>query len=74
MKILSNKVQLLAVSAIVAACLAGPAHAALDLTGAIYVTYGDGNSYGLQVNGVIVGSTEPGCAFYVNSTPVRSRT
>ena len=69
MKILSNKVQLLAVSAIVAAVMAGPAHAALDLTGAGYVTYGDGNAYALQVNGVIAGSTGPGSAFYVNSTP-----
>ena len=69
MKILSNKVQLLAISAIAAACLAGPAHAAVDLTGASFVTYGDGNSYALQVNGVIAGSTGPGSAFYVNSTP-----
>lgn len=68
-KILSNKAQVLAVSAIVAAGMAGPAHAALDLTGAGYVTYGDGNAYALQVNGVIAGSTGPGSAFYVNSTP-----
>ena len=69
MKILSKKFQLLAVSAIVGAGMAGPAHAVLDLTGASYVTYGDANSYALQVNGVIAGSTGPGSPFYVNSSP-----
>lgn len=69
MKILSKKFQLLAVSAIVGAGMAGPAHAALDLSGASYVTYDDVNSYALQVNGVIAGSTGPGSLFYVNSTP-----
>ena len=49
--------------------LAGPAQATLDLSGASYVTYGDGNSYALQVDGVIAGSTGPGSLFYVNSTP-----
>ena len=69
MKFPNRKFQLLAISAMLGAGLAGPAHAALDLTGASYVTYGDGNSYALQVNGVIAGSTGPGSAFYVNSTP-----
>ena len=50
--------------------MAGPAHAALGLTGAGYATNGDGNAYALQVNGVIASSTGPGSAFYVNSTPV----
>ena len=69
MKILSKKFQLLAVSAIVGAGLAGPAHAALNLSGASYVTYGDANSYALQVEGVRAGSTGPGSLYYVNSTP-----
>ena len=68
MKIPNRKFQLLAVSAIVGAGLAGPAQAALDLTGASYVTYDDANSYALQVNGVIAGSTGPGSPFYVSSS------
>ena len=69
MKIANRKFQLLAVSAIVGAGLAGPAQAALNLSGASYVTYDDANSYALQVDGVIAGSTGPGSLFYVNSTP-----
>lgn len=69
MKISTKKFQLLAVSAIVGAGLAGPAQAALNLSGASYVTYDDANSYALQVNGVIAGSTGPGSPFYVNSSP-----
>ena len=69
MKIANRKFQLLAVSAMVGAGLAGPAQAALDLSGAGHVTYGDANSYALQVNGVAAGSTGPGSLYYVNSTP-----
>ena len=69
MRISNRKFQLLAVSAMLGAGLAGPAQATLDLSGASYVTYGDGNSYALQVDGVIAGSTGPGSLFYVNSTP-----
>ena len=69
MKIPNRKFQLLAVSAMVGAGLAGPAQAALDLSGAGHVTYGDANSYALQVNGVAAGSTGPGSLYYVNSTP-----
>ena len=69
MKIPKRKFQLLAVSAIVGAGLAGPAQAALDLSGASFVTYGDANSYALQVEGVRAGSTGPGSLYYVNSTP-----
>lgn len=69
MKIPNRNLQLLAVSAVLGAGLAAPAQAALNLSGASYVTYGDANSYALQVDGVIAGSTGPGSAFYVNSTP-----
>ena len=69
MKVLNRKFQLLAVSAIVGAGLAGPAQAALNLSSASYVTYGDANSYALQVEGVRVGSTGPGSLYYVKSTP-----
>ena len=69
MKISNKKFQLLAISAIVGAGLAGPAQAALDLSGASFVTYGDANSYALQVEGVRAGSTGPGSLYYVNSTP-----
>lgn len=69
MEIRNRKFQLLAVSAILGAGLAGPAQAALDLTGVAYVTYDDANSYALQISGVVVGSTGPGSPFYVNSTP-----
>lgn len=42
---------------------------ALDLSGASWVTYGDGNSYALQVEGTRIGQTGPGSIYYVNSTP-----
>lgn len=69
MKVPGRKFHLLAVSAMLGAGLAGPAQAALDLSGANYVTYGDANSYALQVEGVIAGDTGPGSPYYVNSTP-----
>lgn len=69
MKGISTKFQRLAVAAVLAAGMAGTAQAALDLTGAGYVTYDDANSYALQVEGVIAGSTGPGSLYYVNSTP-----
>ncbi|TAM52163.1 MAG: PEP-CTERM sorting domain-containing protein, partial [Burkholderiaceae bacterium] len=59
----------LATAAALAAAVAAPAHASLDLSGASYVTYGDANSYALQVDGTIAGSTGPGSLYYVNSTP-----
>lgn len=34
-----------------------------------YVTYGDAQSYALQVSGTLIGCTSPGCPYYVNSTP-----
>ena len=68
MKTLSKKIRLLAVAAALAGGLAANAHAALNLTGAGYVTYGDGNSYALQVEGVIAGSTGPGSTYYVDSS------
>lgn len=67
--ILSRKFQRLAIATALAAGAAGTAHAAIDLTGASFVTYGDANSYALQVNGEIIGSTGPGSLFYVESTP-----
>ncbi|MGA8786589.1 MAG: PEP-CTERM sorting domain-containing protein [Polaromonas sp.] len=69
MKVLNSKFQLLTVATALAAGLVSPAQAALDLSGASYVTYGDANSYALQVDGVIAGSTGPGSLYYVNSTP-----
>jgi len=69
MNTLKRKIQLLAVAAALAAGAAGNAQAALDLTGADHVTFGDANSYALQVEGVIAGDTGPGSAYYVNSTP-----
>jgi len=69
MKTSSRKFQLLAVAAALAAGFAAPAQATLDLSGASYVTYGDANSYALQVDGTIAGSIGPGSPFYVNSTP-----
>lgn len=69
MKMPSRKFQLLAVAAALTGGLAAPAQASLDLSGASYVTYGDANSYALQVDGVIAGSTGPGSLYYVNSTP-----
>lgn len=33
------------------------------------MTYGDGNSYALQFDGVVAGSTGPGSLYYVSSTP-----
>ena len=69
MKVLGRKFQLVTVTAALAAGMAGTAQAALVLSGASYVTYDDANSYALQVDGVIAGSTGPGSLFYVNSTP-----
>ncbi|WP_168226734.1 PEP-CTERM sorting domain-containing protein [Rhodoferax sediminis] len=69
MKISSRKFQLLAVGAALTAGFAAPAQATLDLSGASYVTYGDANSYALQVDGTIAGSTGPGSPYYVSSTP-----
>jgi len=64
-----KKFKLLAVAAALGMGVAGTAQATLDLTGLQYVTYGDGNSYALQVDGTILGSTGPGSPLYVNSTP-----
>lgn len=69
MKVLTRKFQRLAIAAALGAGMASTVQAALDLSGASYVTYDDANSYALQVNGEIVGSTGPGSLFYVNSTP-----
>ena len=69
MKVITKKFQLLAVAVALGVGVAGTAQAALDLSGASYVTYGDANSYALQVDGVIAGSTGPGSLYYVNSTP-----
>ena len=69
MKVLSRKFKLLTIAAALGTGVAGTAQAALDLTGATYVTYGDANSYALQVDGVIAGSTGPGSLYYVDSTP-----
>lgn len=69
MKAFTRKMQLMMVVAALATGAGGNAQAALDLTGVDYVTYGDANSYALQVNGVIAGETGPGSAYYVNSTP-----
>jgi hypothetical protein len=69
MKDLTRKFKLLTVVAALGTGVAGTAQAALDLTGASYVTYDDANSYALQVDGVIAGSTGPGSLYYVNSTP-----
>lgn len=70
MNALCKKFRLLAIAAAFGAGVAGHAQAtALNLSGASYVTYGDANSYALQVNGVIAGSTGPGSLYYVNSTP-----
>ncbi len=69
MKVLTKKFKRLALAAALGAGMAGTAQAALDLSGASYVTYDDANSYALQVDGVIAGSTGPGSLYYVNSTP-----
>lgn len=69
MKTSTRKLQLLTIAAVFAAGLAGNAQASLDLSGLGYVTYGDANSYALQVDGVIAGSTGPGSPLYVDSTP-----
>lgn len=69
MKVICTKFQRLAVAAALAAGMAGTAQAALDLSGAGWVTYEDANSYALQVEGEIAGSTGPGSLYYVNSTP-----
>lgn len=69
MKNSRRKFKLLAVAAALGMGVAGTAQAALDLTGLQYVTYGDANSYALQVDGTILGSTGPGSPLYVNSTP-----
>ncbi len=64
----SNNFKLLSILAAFAFGLASSAQAAFVLDNN-FVTYGDGNSYALQVSGVIAGDTGPGSAFYVNSTP-----
>lgn len=64
-----RKMQILTLAAATGIGMAGTAQATLDLTGLGYVTYGDANSYALQVDGVIAGSTGPGSPYYVNSTP-----
>lgn len=51
--------------AIALAGMASSSYAALDLTGASYVTYGDANSYALAVNQAMTGDKN----WYVNSTP-----
>lgn len=51
--------------AIALAGMASGSYAALDLTGASYVTYGDANSYALAVNQAITADKN----WYVNSTP-----
>jgi hypothetical protein len=69
MKTIPRKFKLLTIAAALGAGVTGAAQAALDLTGASYVTYGDANSYALAVDGVIAGSTGPGSLYYVDSTP-----
>lgn len=69
MKVLNRKFRRLAVATVLATGLAGTAQAALDLSGAGFVVYGDAQSYALQVEGVIAGDTGPGSIYYVNSTP-----
>lgn len=70
MKTTNRKFQQLAIATILATGAMGNVQAAaLDLTGASYVTYGDANSYALQVEGSIIGNTGPGSPYYVNSTP-----
>lgn len=66
---ITTKLRFVALTAAILGGVSSNSHAALDLSGASYVTYGDGNSYGLQINGVIAGSTGPGSLYYVNSTP-----
>lgn len=69
MKPFTRKMQLMMLVAALATGVAGNAQAVLDLSGADHVTYGDANSYALQVEGVIAGDTGPGSAYYVNSSP-----
>ena len=69
MKALTRKIKLLTVAIALGAGVAGNAQASLDLSTASHVTYGDANSYALQVDGVIAGSTGPGSLYYVSSTP-----
>lgn len=69
MKTPNKKIRILAASALLGAGVVTPALADLNLSGASYATFGDANTYALQVNGVIAGSTGPGSPFYVNSTP-----
>lgn len=65
MKISTGKFRRLAVASALCAGFAGSVHSApLDLSGQAYVTYGDANSYALQVTEVITGDS----SFDVNST------
>ncbi len=69
MKTLAKQIHLLACGAALGVGIVGNAHAALDLSSLTYVTYGDANSYALQVSCTIAGVTGPGCPYYVESTP-----
>ena len=65
----ARTLQQIAIAAALGIGVAGHAQAMpLDLSGLTYVTYGDANSYALQVSGVIAGSTGPGSPYYVDST------
>lgn len=59
----------LAVGVAASAALFSAPSMAFDLTGKGYIQYGDAQSYSLPVLALQAGCTNPGCEFYVNSSP-----
>lgn len=73
MKTLAKQINVLAVGAALGVAVAGNVYAALDLSSLTYVTYGDANSYALQVSCTIAGVTGPGVRIMSIQLPARSR-
>ena len=70
MKNTIGKFRQLTIAASLSVGLIGVAHsAAINLGGLTYVTYGDANSYALQVSCTIAGKNGTACPYYVESAP-----
>ncbi|WP_144006828.1 PEP-CTERM sorting domain-containing protein [Pelomonas sp. KK5] len=65
----NKKLNLLAWALSASAAFVATPGQAFDLTGKSYVQYGDAQSYSLPILAIQDGCTNPGCAYYVASSP-----
>lgn len=66
---IKNSLKRLATACAASAALFSAPSMAFDLTGKGFIQYGDAQSYSLPVLALQAGCTNPGCEFYVNSSP-----